>query len=81
MGTPGVPGRGARTRCLGSPLIRPPHRQEPQTDRHRARRGRRRSRVKYCTAADLVAAIYSGLADISVGRIIDTLLRYDLIIV
>src|SRR6185503_13970213 len=32
-------------------------------------------RVKYCTAADLVETLYRGLADNSVGRIIDALLR------
>lgn len=37
-------------------------------------------RVKYCTAADLVETLYRGLADNSVGRIIDTLLRNDLLI-
>jgi DNA replication protein DnaC len=37
-------------------------------------------RVKYCTAADLVETLYRGLADNSVGRVIDTLLRNDLII-
>jgi DNA replication protein DnaC len=37
-------------------------------------------RVKYCTAADLVETLYRGLADNSVGRIIDALLRNDLLI-
>ncbi|MET0863300.1 MAG: IS21-like element helper ATPase IstB [Nakamurella sp.] len=37
-------------------------------------------RVKYCTAADLVETLYRGLADNSVGKIIDTLLRNDLVI-
>ena len=37
-------------------------------------------RVKYCTAADLIEQLYRGLADNSVGRIIDTLIRNDLII-
>ena len=37
-------------------------------------------RVRYFTAADLVETLYRGLADNSVGRIIDTLLRNDLII-
>lgn len=37
-------------------------------------------RVKYCTAADLVDTLYRGLADNSVGKIIDTLLRNDLLI-
>ena len=37
--------------------------------------------MKYCTAADLVETLYRGLADNSVGKIIDTLLRNDLIII
>jgi DNA replication protein DnaC len=38
-------------------------------------------RVRYYTAADLVETLYRGLADNSVGRVIDTLLRHDLVIV
>ena len=38
-------------------------------------------RVRYFTAADLVETLYRGLADNSVGRVIDTLLRADLVIV
>ena len=38
-------------------------------------------RVRYFTAADLVETLYRGLADNTVGRVIDTLLRHDLIIV
>jgi DNA replication protein DnaC len=38
-------------------------------------------RVRYFTAAELIEALYRGLADNSVGRIIDTLLRNDLIII
>jgi DNA replication protein DnaC len=38
-------------------------------------------RVRYFTAADLVETLYRGLADNSVGRSIDTLLRADLVIV
>jgi DNA replication protein DnaC len=38
-------------------------------------------RVRYFTAADLVETLYRGLADNSVGRAIDTLLRADLVIV
>jgi DNA replication protein DnaC len=38
-------------------------------------------RVRYLTAADLAETLYRGLADNSVGRIIDTLLRNDLIII
>lgn len=38
-------------------------------------------RVRYFTAADLVETLYRGLADNSVGRLIETLLRNDLLIV
>ena len=38
-------------------------------------------RVRYFTAAELIEALYRGLADNSVGRIIDTQLRNDLIII
>ena len=38
-------------------------------------------RVRYFTAADLVETLYRGLADNSVGKVIDTLLRNDLILV
>jgi DNA replication protein DnaC len=38
-------------------------------------------KVRYYTAADLVDTLYRGLADNSVGRVIDSLLRYDLILV
>jgi DNA replication protein DnaC len=38
-------------------------------------------KVRYLTAADLVEQLYRGVADNSVGRVIDTLLRHDLIIV
>jgi DNA replication protein DnaC len=38
-------------------------------------------RVRYFTAADLVETLYRGLADNSVGRVIDTVLRNDLIII
>jgi DNA replication protein DnaC len=38
-------------------------------------------RVRYFTAADLVETLYRGLADNSVGRGIDTLLRADLILI
>ena len=39
------------------------------------------NRVRHFTAADLVETLYRGLADNSVGRVIDTLLRNDLIII
>jgi DNA replication protein DnaC len=38
-------------------------------------------KVRYFTAADLAETLYRGLADNSVGRVIDTLLRNDLIII
>jgi DNA replication protein DnaC len=38
-------------------------------------------RVRYYTAAELVETLYRGLADNSVGKVLDTLLRNDLIIV
>src|SRR6266571_3315409 len=38
-------------------------------------------RVRYFTAADLVETLYRGLADNSVGRVIDSLLRVELVIV
>ncbi len=38
-------------------------------------------KVRYLTAADLAETLYRGLADNSVGKIIDTLLRNDLIII
>ena len=38
-------------------------------------------KIRYFTAADLAEALYRGLADNSVGKIIDTLLRNDLIII
>ncbi len=38
-------------------------------------------RVRYFTAAELVETLYRGLADNSVGRVIDTILRADLIII
>jgi DNA replication protein DnaC len=38
-------------------------------------------RVRYFTAAELVETLYRGLADNSVGRVIDTILKSDLVIV
>jgi DNA replication protein DnaC len=38
-------------------------------------------RVKYYTAADLVETLYRGLADNTVGKVIDTLLRNDVIMI
>lgn len=37
-------------------------------------------KVRYLTAADLIDTLYRGLADNSVGKVIDTLLRGDVII-
>jgi DNA replication protein DnaC len=37
--------------------------------------------VRYSTAAELVETLYQGLADNSVGRVLDRLLRHDLVIV
>lgn len=38
-------------------------------------------RVRYFTAADLIEALYRALADNSVGKVIDTLLRNDVIMI
>jgi DNA replication protein DnaC len=38
-------------------------------------------RVRYFTAAELVETLYRGLADNSVGRVIDTLLRNDAVLI
>ena len=38
-------------------------------------------RVRYFTAADLVETLYRGMADNSVGRVIDNLLRVDLVVI
>jgi DNA replication protein DnaC len=38
-------------------------------------------RVRYFTATELVESLYRGLADNSVGKVIDQLLRADLVIV
>jgi DNA replication protein DnaC len=38
-------------------------------------------KVRYFTAADLTEALYRGMADNSVGRVIETLLRNDLVLV
>jgi len=39
------------------------------------------ARVRYFTAADLVEALYRGLADNSVGRVIESILKTDLIMI
>jgi DNA replication protein DnaC len=38
-------------------------------------------KVRYFTAADLIDTLYRGLADNTVGKIIDTLLRADLVVI
>ena len=38
-------------------------------------------RVRYFAAADLVETLYRGLADNTVGKVIDGLLRHDLVLV
>lgn len=38
-------------------------------------------RVRYFTAAELVEALYRGLADNSVGRLIETILRVDVVLI
>ncbi len=38
-------------------------------------------RVRYFTAAELVETLYRAMADNSVGKMIETLLRFDLVIV
>ncbi|MGI8946693.1 MAG: ATP-binding protein, partial [Ornithinimicrobium sp.] len=38
-------------------------------------------RVRYFTAAELVETLYRGLADNSVGRVIETLLRNDVVLI
>jgi DNA replication protein DnaC len=54
-------------------------RQVTHADRARDRR-LPRHKVRYFTAADLVETLYRGLADNTVGEIIESLLRVDLII-
>jgi DNA replication protein DnaC len=57
------------------------HRQEPHPGRPRVAAVLAGHRVRHFTAADLVETLYRALADNSVGRVIDTLLRHDLIII
>ena len=62
-------------------LVRPAwHGQEPCPGRARHQRRPRRRKVRYFTAADLTETLYRGLADNSVGRVIENLLRNDLIL-
>ena len=57
------------------------HGQVAQPRRARRRRRRGRHKVRYFTAADLVETLYRGLADNSVGRVIENLLRNDLVLI
>ncbi len=56
-------------------------RQKPPAGRRRPRRHRRRPTVRYFTAAELVETLYRGLADNSVGRVIDNILKADLVLI
>ena len=56
------------------------NRQVPHPDRPRRRSIHAGHKVRYFTAADLVETLYRGLADNTVGKIIESLLRVDLII-
>ena len=57
------------------------YRQVPHPHRARARRRHAGYKVKYLTAADLVETLYRGLADNTVGKTIETLLRNDVLLV
>ncbi len=59
----------------------PPRRRQVPPARPRGRRRPSRHRVRYFTAAELVETLYRGLADDSVGKVIDTQLRNQLIII
>ena len=61
--------------------VRPVPARRTRPDRARPRRGAAGHKVRYFTAADLVDTLYRGLADNTVGKIIDTLLRADLVII
>ncbi len=56
-------------------------RQEPHARHARHRRGRGRSPGPVLHRRDLVETLYLGLADNFVGRVVDTLLRNDLVLV
>ena len=58
----------------------PRHRQIAHPDRARVAAIHAGHKVRYFTAADLVETLYRGLADNTVGKIIESLLRVDLII-
>jgi len=64
-----VPGRAGR------------HRQEPCLVALGIAAVRAGHKVRYFTAAGLAETLYRGLADNSVGRVIDSLLRNDLILI
>lgn len=57
------------------------NRQEPPADALGLAAVGEGQRVRYFSAADLVDALYGGLADNSVGRVIESVLRADLVIV
>jgi DNA replication protein DnaC len=72
--------------CSSWPAIRRKARRQPRSPGfHGSELGaaavRAGHKVRYFTAADLVESLYCGLADNSVGKVIDTLLRADLIII
>jgi len=73
--------QGARHAVRDAPPAAP--RLLAHADRGQGLRGlphRAGHRVRYFTAPDLVETLYRGLADNSVGKTIDTLLRNDLVI-
>ena len=57
------------------------HRQEPSARCPRPCRRRRRYRVRYFTATELVETLYRAIADNSVGKVIAQILRADLILI
>jgi hypothetical protein len=71
----GPVGRGRGPGWVRTDSIRACARPRRRGSRQRSRHGRRRS------AAELVETLYRGLADNSVGRVIDTLLRNDVVLV
>ena len=77
---PVQPGMDSRTTEPGDHRTRR-HRQVAHPDRPRASPPIHAGhKVRYFTAADLVETLYRGLADNTVGKIIESLLRVDLII-
>ena len=57
------------------------HWQEPHPRSSRPRRGRRRPPGPLPHAAELIETLYRGLADNSIGRVIENLLRAEFVIV